>query len=236
MRAIILSRHDFREFDQRILCYTLERGKQEYVARGLKKITSKLSGMLEPGSLLSIETAEGKELEYLITAEPINLHPRLRADLKKLTLMTATLQRLSASLTNPEPDKKIFNLIESYLEHLDEETAEIYSSVLLGAFVIRLTSALGFTPQLEQCVVCGESIKEGWFSLSAGGIVHAACRAKLAAPTDRGARLTAEEVAQLKIWLNSSWDVVNAGAFSGKLEKLVLNFLLYHSEKKTLLR
>ena len=41
MLAIVLSRRDFREFDQMISVYTKEKGKLNLLARGVKKITSK---------------------------------------------------------------------------------------------------------------------------------------------------------------------------------------------------
>ena len=41
MLAIVLSRRDFREFDQIVSLYTKEKGKLEVLARGVKKITSK---------------------------------------------------------------------------------------------------------------------------------------------------------------------------------------------------
>ena len=48
MQAIVLSRRDFREFDQMISLYTREQGKLELLARGLKKVTSKNAAHLEP--------------------------------------------------------------------------------------------------------------------------------------------------------------------------------------------
>ncbi|MFZ2978199.1 MAG: DNA repair protein RecO, partial [Candidatus Magasanikiibacteriota bacterium] len=65
MKAIVLSRRDFREADQIISLYTLEKGKMEILARGIKKITSKNSAHLEPFSLVEAEIIFGKELNYL---------------------------------------------------------------------------------------------------------------------------------------------------------------------------
>jgi DNA repair protein RecO (recombination protein O) len=48
MMAIVLSRRDFRENDQMIVLYTLEKGKIEALAKGIKKTVSKNAAFLEP--------------------------------------------------------------------------------------------------------------------------------------------------------------------------------------------
>ena len=41
--AIVLNRYAFRESDSRVILYSREKGKLELVARGTKKIKSKIS-------------------------------------------------------------------------------------------------------------------------------------------------------------------------------------------------
>ena len=81
MKAIVLSRRDFRESDQIISLYTKEKGKLELLARGVKKITSKNSAHLEPFSLVDIDIAYGKEFNHLTKVQPIeyfkNIHGKV---------------------------------------------------------------------------------------------------------------------------------------------------------------
>ena len=65
MQAIVLARRDIKENDQIVSFYTLEKGKVELLARGVKKITSKNSAHLEPFSFVDVEVTEGKEINYL---------------------------------------------------------------------------------------------------------------------------------------------------------------------------
>ena len=62
MLAFVLSRRDFREYDQSISLYTLEKGRLEVLARGVKKILSKNAAHLEPFCLIEAEIIQGKEI------------------------------------------------------------------------------------------------------------------------------------------------------------------------------
>jgi len=62
MHSIVLSRRDLKEFDQIITLYTLEQGKIEVLAKGVKKILSKNSSSLLEGNLIEAEVIQAKEI------------------------------------------------------------------------------------------------------------------------------------------------------------------------------
>ena len=80
MKAIVLSRRDFREYDQIVSVYTKDLGKQDLLARGIKKITSKNSAYLELFSFVDIEIIKGKELDYIGSVQPVNYFKNIRQD------------------------------------------------------------------------------------------------------------------------------------------------------------
>jgi len=120
MQSIILSRRDFRENDQIISFYTLEHGKVEALARGVKKILSKNSAALEPFCFVEAEIIPGKkDLAHLGSVTPINIFKNIRADLEK-SLMAGYLVKLIDKLIHPnEPDRRIFELLTGWLEWVD---------------------------------------------------------------------------------------------------------------------
>ena len=75
MLAIVLARHDVREFDQMISLYTRDAGKIEVLAKGIKKITSKNSSNLEVFSVVDVEVAPGKEIDHLTKVQPFKIFP-----------------------------------------------------------------------------------------------------------------------------------------------------------------
>ncbi len=144
MKAVVLSRRDFREFDQIISLYTLEKGKQEVLARGVKKITSKNSAHLEPFSLVEVEIVPGKEIDHLITVQPINYFSEIRKDLKK-SLASAYIVNLTDKLVHSgEQDERIFELLKTWLEFVDQCNPIKLMESMLDGYIVILLYCLGF--------------------------------------------------------------------------------------------
>lgn len=199
MLSIVLTRRDWREADQIISLYTLEHGKIEVLARGVKKILSKNSAYLEPGCLLEAEVIAGKEVNHLGSVEPINIFKNIRANLLP-SLMSAYAANLVNKITHAgEADKNVFLLIKSWLEFLD--ITLLVNIIILDAFILKLYSLLGFNIAYSEK---GESDLK-----------------KL-----------------LAFLLNASFSKINSIKFSGaeykQLHKMILEFVIYHSERRIL--
>lgn len=143
MLSTILSRRDFREFDQIISLYTLEQGKVEVLARGVKKILSKNSAHLEPFSLIEAEIIPGKELNHLGTVQPVNYFSNIRADLQKSLASSFIISLLDKILHAGERDERIFILLRSFLEFINIQYS-IFNIQLLDGFIVKLLHCLGF--------------------------------------------------------------------------------------------
>jgi len=142
MQSITLSRRDFREFDQIISLYTLEKGKQEVLARGVKKITSKNSAHLEPFSLVEVEIVPGKEIDHLTKVQPINYFVNIRKDLQK-SLASAYIVNLTDKLVHSgEQDERIFELLFRWLQFVNHKST-ILNPQLLDGFAVKLLILLG---------------------------------------------------------------------------------------------
>jgi len=156
MLSIILVRHDFRENDQIISLYTAERGKLEVLARGVKKILSKNAAYLEPCFLVNAEMVPGKEIIHLIKAQPVNLFKNIRADFSKIYLAGYLMKLLDKLLKPEDADKRIFQLVVSFLEFLDQ--TDFVNPLLLDAFLLKLFSLLGF--DISELENIDESMKQ----------------------------------------------------------------------------
>ena len=165
MLAFVLSRRDFREYDQIVSLYTLEKGKMEVLARGVKKILSKNAAHLEPFCLVEAEIIQGKEINHLGSVAPIELFKNIRKDLKKSLVCGCVVKTFDHLLHNEERDRRIFDLSKSFLEFIEQDKSVIIrSGILLDALVIKLFNLLGFdilaAPQLD------DNLKKeiGWLS------------------------------------------------------------------------
>lgn len=141
MKAIILARRDFRESDQIISFLTLEKGKLEVLARGVKKITSKNSAHLEPFSCVELEIIKGKELDYLGKVQGINYFISIRKDLQKSLTAGFVVDLLNKLLEVGEKDEKIFVLFKGWLEFVNN--CPEMKPVLVDGFIVKLLFYLG---------------------------------------------------------------------------------------------
>ena len=82
--AIIIKRNDWRENDSRVVLYTKNFGKLSLVARGVKKLSSKLAGHIEPISLVDAMILYGRSFDYLGSAVCQNAYFNLKNDLNAL--------------------------------------------------------------------------------------------------------------------------------------------------------
>ncbi len=148
MLALTLSRHDFREYDQRIGFYTKEIGKIETIARGVKKIVSKNASALEPFALLEIELAPGRELTYITRAQTISFFKNVRDNFEKNLLGCYCLNLVNDAVQPGEKDDKIFDLLLNFLEDLDS-VAEVNTKTAYD-FILRFLGVLGFAPKVDK--------------------------------------------------------------------------------------
>jgi len=148
MQAIVLSRRDFRESDQIISLYTLEKGKQEVLARGVKKITSKNSAHLEPFSFVDIEIVPGKEIDHLTKVQPINYFSDIRKDLQKSLSASYVVGLTDKLVHSGEYDERIFSLLREWLEVMNN--LEYFNIVFVDCYIVILLYNLGFDIALSE--------------------------------------------------------------------------------------
>ncbi len=243
MLAIVLSRHNFREADQIISLYTLEQGKREALARGVKKITSKNSGSLESFSVVEVEIIPGKEIDHIGSVQSIELFKNIRSDFEKMTIAQQAVSIIEQLFSNNEPDAPSFNVIFSWLQNLNQSSNA--SPILLDAFMIKLLSRLGFAPGLEICVRCGNTpspLRRGTegevsftFDIAAGGLICPECKQKSVA-SEQLFPLTPVTLQTLRTFITADWkpifSLILGKKEAGELHKLVYKFAVFHSGKK----
>jgi DNA repair protein RecO (recombination protein O) len=228
MHAITLSRRDFREYDQIVSLLTKEGGKLELLARGVKKITSKNSASLEPFSLVIIEVAKGKEIDYLTTANSVAVFKDLRADLTKSVRASYMVSLVDKLIVAGQKEDRVFDLLHSSLNKLLESGYDLFLTV----FVLKLMDALGFSPNLKQCSGCGNRSARTYFDI-AGGVVCVDCHGKQ--PGGRTFyKLNDRLLTALETALAPDWEakVELEQRDQATFNELAYNFACYHAGRK----
>jgi len=172
--AIIIRKTKLGETGRILTLFTPRLGKIQAVAKGVRKVKSKLSGHLELATHSQVTLVRGKNIDTIIGSQTINSFLEIKNDLSLLSyaLYFSELVSLFAS-ENAENN----NLYELFLNTLKMLGVNTNNELLRRYFEVQLLGAVGYRPQVKQCVSCHKQLSgnNNTFSMSEGGVLCPAC-------------------------------------------------------------
>jgi len=145
-QGIILTRVDYGEADRIVTYITPDNGKLHLMAKGARKIKSRLAGGIELFSLSDISFAPGrKELGTLVSARLREHYPSITHDIERVQQGYALLKLLNR-LTEDDTEEQYFELIRTTLQSLDVPDIPLLLTDLW--FRARMLTFLGHQPNL----------------------------------------------------------------------------------------
>lgn len=177
--AIILNRQAYREDDSLVTVYTPDLGKLNLVARGTKKLQSKLAGHIEPLTLADIMIIPGRGFDYIGSAVSREIYLGIREDLNKLYYAGQVVRIFNRLVKEGDVETRLFFLLADWLENLNNfaEFKKENGELLWIFFIWQFLAELGYKPEMYKCLICNEEIKPGqsYFNLAKGGVVCQSC-------------------------------------------------------------
>jgi DNA repair protein RecO (recombination protein O) len=172
--AVVLKRMDLGEADRIVTFFSRDQGKLRAVAKGVRRVTSRSAGHLEPFTLTDVLFAVGRELDVVSQADTIEAFRQLREDLV-LTTHAYYLAEVVDLLTEEHLENRA--VYDVLLDSFRELSHASDSRLVLIAFHLRLLDALGYRPELRQCVACSTAIEPAanQFSALQGGALCPPC-------------------------------------------------------------
>ncbi|MGB9596200.1 MAG: DNA repair protein RecO, partial [Candidatus Poribacteria bacterium] len=174
--AIIIGHYSLGETDKIIILFTRDYGKVRAVAKGVKRLKSKLSGRIEIltyGDLIYFERA-GKDLHLINSFDIIEPFQTIKEDLLKMAYCYYIADLIQHVIPESEPDPDTFDLMLSVM-YLIESANDV--EIIVRAFEIRLLERIGLNPRLDSCIICSNEINEEVpkFSIQSGGVICEKC-------------------------------------------------------------
>lgn len=172
--AVILKRMDLGEADRIVTLFSRDEGKVRAVAKGVRRTTSRSAGHLEPFTLTDVLLAVGRELDVVSQADTLDAFREIREDLD-LTTHALYLIEVVDLLTEDRSENRV--VYEILVEGLDALRRDADARLVLVIFHLRLLEALGYRPELRECVSCRSVIEpdRNHFSPLLGGVMCPAC-------------------------------------------------------------
>src|SRR5215210_6620986 len=154
--AIVLRSIRYGEADRVLHLYTVDRGRVGAVAKGVRRVKSRLGGRLEPLSRVQLVMHQGRgELCTISQADTVHAHAGLREHRVALERGAQACEAVLRLLDSTEPNAPAYNLLCNELALLDESPDHASRAQAL-AFRLKLLLAAGFAPELASCAACGE--------------------------------------------------------------------------------
>jgi DNA repair protein RecO (recombination protein O) len=165
---------DLGEADRIVTLYTRDVGKVRAVAKGVRRAVSRSAGHLEPFTLSDVMFAVGRELDVISQADTLEAFRVVREDLE-LAAHAYYLAEVVDLLTEDRMENRaVFDVLVDGLHNLGA-AAEV--RLVLIVFQLKLLDALGYRPELRECVSCRATIQpeRNHFSALLGGVLCPAC-------------------------------------------------------------
>ena len=145
--AIILARLDYGEADRILTLLTPEHGKLRLLAKGVRRVKSKLAGGIELFSVSTITFIRGKkDIGTLVSTRLVTHYGNIVADLDRTMLGYELIKQLN-KLTEDEPDADYFHLLKQAFEALNDSTISLLLIRLW--FTAQLLALGGHAPNLQ---------------------------------------------------------------------------------------
>ncbi len=172
-KGIILKRINLNEADRILTIYTQDRGKIKVIAKGIRKMLSKMAGHLEPFCLVDLNIAEGRNLDIVTDVQTIKCFIKLRDNLKTTNSAYYLAEIIEKIIHENESHPEIFDLLENSLEKLNSAQEKL----LLAYFEINFLAEIGYRPELYKCLSCNKKISAGGnsFDFESGGLICKNC-------------------------------------------------------------
>jgi DNA repair protein RecO (recombination protein O) len=146
-QGIILSRTDYGEADRILTLLTPDQGKLRLLARGVRRVKSKLAGGIELFSISNITFVRGRgDIGTLISTRLVKYYSRIVQDLER-TMAGYELIKQINKVTEDEPGPEYFELLKNTFEALDDP--EIPLPLVRLWFSARLLRLSGHSPNLQ---------------------------------------------------------------------------------------
>ncbi|HEX6970844.1 MAG TPA: DNA repair protein RecO [Limnochordia bacterium] len=172
-QALVLRTRPLGEGDKVVTLFAEGVGKVAAVARGARRVRSRLLGGTQPFVHGRFLLFRGKSLDTLSQVEIVNPFRRLREDLTAMAAASYTAELVDLSVEEREPIDELFGLLLGTWHWIASGTQ---TPLALRAFELRAMSVLGYRPVLAACAVCGGPLEGGaGFAPAAGGAVCRTC-------------------------------------------------------------
>lgn len=180
--GLVLRTRPLGEADRLVTLLTLEEGKFEAVARGARKIKSKLAAGVDIFSHGRYTFHRGKTWPIITSQDSIEQFNWFRDDPEIYPYGIYMGELIDRLVSGEEECASLFNLLLEGWRLIADHPDRF---ILCRSFELKLAHVAGYSPHLHSCSVCGE-VRASMFSPRQGGLLCGACTGADVIAIDKG--------------------------------------------------
>ena len=165
---------NYKESDIIFTLLSEENGVQNFIGRGAKKPSSRLSGHIEPINYVEIYYSSNSSLAPVSQIQPINSFIKVKSDYN-LLMKSQYLVELSEKFFSDETNNK--SQLDRLIKTIDELTNTSHPELVILVYEYELLKSHGFGLSIFDCINCSETLnKEShYFSINSSGFYCKNC-------------------------------------------------------------
>ncbi|MDP3244066.1 MAG: DNA repair protein RecO, partial [bacterium] len=142
--GVVLARRNYGEADRILSLFCRKNGRQSFLAKGVRKPSSKKRGHIEVFSHIKFQASRSKGIDMITEVDTLENFKNIRLSLKRTSLAYYFMEAVGRSTREGEKHRELFDLINNYLQRLEKEKT---LKKLKSDFIFSLLTTLGFWPR-----------------------------------------------------------------------------------------
>lgn len=148
--GFVLSRKNSGETDRLVTLFTRHFGKKQFIAKGIRRITSKRAPHLELFSHVSLVVHKGRTLDLILEAEAIDHFTFIRTRLERVGHVYVALELIQRLTAENQEQEYVYLLLKQFLETMcDPGLGRLQAKKELTTFKTKLLISLGFSDEAQ---------------------------------------------------------------------------------------
>lgn len=224
--VLILKEVNYKENDKILHALSRTNGKIQLLSRGCKKNNSHLINVSQLFAYSKCSLYKTKDMYIINSAELIDNFYNIRSNIDAFLYGNYILELISFIAQENDIDYKIFNMTVSILKSLSTFNKDF--DKVTAAYELKLVSMLGYKPDFNYCLSCGERIKtDAVFSIEEGGIYCPGC-----VKYGSGINMNYKEILSMERILKSKFEHISSiEGVNSKILNIIRQFLFYYIGK-----
>jgi DNA repair protein RecO (recombination protein O) len=148
-QGFIIKKCPLGDYDLQCTIFTRELGKVTAIAKGAKRITSKLNAHLEPFLIGELMLAHGAVVKRVAAARIVKNYSVIKNDLIKIFAANYFLETIDLLVRAEAVDRELFDLADNFLFLFSSAESRAATLILLNKFLFKLLSHLGYQPPIK---------------------------------------------------------------------------------------